>query len=215
MRVRPAIIRADSMRQTASMVRWVAVEVTTPYHTTSALSAQVKRAGNSALYFARGIIWPVHRANFGLAFPTGPVFFVQLHELNRSMYCFFLGVQFKLCVAADDFLGLREWPIDYRDFPVGQDHPGACLGGLQTPAAEHGAGLVRILAHFVDSLHQFSGRKAQIFLVLDDHHEFHNCISFFLYGEPGTRACENRLLIQFPCSTNASNEIAGNRHRRE
>jgi len=34
MRVSPAMMRADSMRQTASMARWVSVEVTDTHHTT-------------------------------------------------------------------------------------------------------------------------------------------------------------------------------------
>src|SRR5258706_11263706 len=33
MRVRPAMMRADSMRQTASMARWVSVEITDTHHT--------------------------------------------------------------------------------------------------------------------------------------------------------------------------------------
>jgi hypothetical protein len=44
MRVRPAMMRADSIRQTASMALWVAVEVTATHHTIFKTFAQADRA---------------------------------------------------------------------------------------------------------------------------------------------------------------------------
>src|SRR5256885_3807021 len=49
-----------------------------------------------------------HLADFGFAFPAGPVLFVKLHEADRGVDGLFLGLQLKLRVAADHLFGFGE-----------------------------------------------------------------------------------------------------------
>src|SRR5882757_4184620 len=107
MRVSPAMMRADSMRQTASMARWVSVEVTDTHHTIfktfvqggwgrtdygpilpswgaavlHPYGAAPLKGGLYRLWFAVGEVFGAeHLADFGFAFPSGPMFLVKLHE---------------------------------------------------------------------------------------------------------------------------------------
>ena len=108
---------ADSMRQTASMALWVAVEVTATHHTIFKSFVQANRGSRRnarrfscslkeesllrrdpatahfqvPLRFAMSEVFGTeHLANFGLAFPAGPVFFVKFHELHRTFDGFLL-----------------------------------------------------------------------------------------------------------------------------
>src|SRR6266403_1692343 len=92
----------------------------------------------------REVLRPEDLANLGLALPSRPVFFVKFHEAYRSFDRLLLRLQFKLRIAADNFLGVRE----------------------------------------------LLGRWARFLSVLDQHHESHRHISFFISG------CELGILRQ-------------------
>src|SRR6267154_1613103 len=149
MRVRPAMMRADSMRQTASMARWVSVEITATHHTifktfAQDWAAQTKqtqdrscrvgvqrcctptgettlKGGLYRLWFALGEVFGAeHLANFGFAFPSGPVLLMKLHEGDGALDGLLLGIQLELRVAADNFLCFGERAIDNADFAIGK-----------------------------------------------------------------------------------------------
>src|SRR6267378_2762723 len=149
MRVSPAMMRADSMRQTASMARWVSVEVTATHHTifktiAQDWAAQTKqtqdrscrvgvqrcctptgettlKGGLYRLGFALGEVFGAeHLADFGFAFPAGPMFLVKLHEGDGALDGLLLGIQLELRVAADNLLGFREGPVDHGYLPAGK-----------------------------------------------------------------------------------------------
>src|SRR5215470_5294507 len=118
MRVRAAMILADSIRQTASMARWVGVDMTAAHHTTFPLGAQATIGNrNSApagslprkkalLRLGCEVFGPEHLTDLRFALPTGPVFLVELHEAHRALDCLLLRLQFKLRVPADDLFSL-------------------------------------------------------------------------------------------------------------
>jgi hypothetical protein len=98
MRVRPAISLGDSIRQTASMVRWmsrlISADVTAIDHTTFGLFAQAGRGarGYSASVSPATVLFSFlagkfsrlkHLTNFGLAFPPRPMFLMKLHKAHR------------------------------------------------------------------------------------------------------------------------------------
>src|SRR6267154_4376489 len=147
MRVRPAMMRADSMRQTASMARWVSVEVTDTHHTIfktfvqggwgrtdygpilpswgaavlHPYGAAPLKGGLYRLWFAVGEVFGAqHLADFGFAFPAGPMLLVKLHEGDGALDGLLLGIQLELRVAADNFLGFGERAVDNGNFAVGK-----------------------------------------------------------------------------------------------
>src|SRR5229473_639844 len=192
MRVRPAMILADSIRQTASMARCVRVDVTATHHTIFKSFAQADRARAANALARRGgwwedvILWfatskvigTEHFANLGFAFPAGPVFFVKFHELHRAFDGFLFGFQLELCVAANNLLGLCERTVGDRDFSIGKPDAGSQRGGAESTAAEHAAGLVGLFAELVNGIHQLLGWTARALSRLNYHHEFHRHISF-------------------------------------
>src|ERR1700687_1335568 len=74
------------------------------------------------------VLWLEYLANLGLAFPSWPVFPVQFHEAHRPVDCLLLRFQLKLRIAADNFLGLCEWPIGHGQLPFGNADAGALCG---------------------------------------------------------------------------------------
>src|SRR5438034_5839479 len=76
-RASPAMSLGDSIRQTASMARWVSVAVTATDHTIFDLLAQPRYVCR-----LREVFRAEHLADFGLAFPAGPVLFVKFHEAH-------------------------------------------------------------------------------------------------------------------------------------
>src|SRR6266852_8987947 len=192
MRVRPAMMRADSMRQTASMARWVSVDVMATHHTIFKSFAQADRARAAnarlrlrslceevVLWFASGEVFgSEHLANLGFAFPAGPVFFVKFHELHRAFDGFLFGFQLELCVAADNLFGLGERPVNHRDFSIGKTDAGPQRRGAESTAADHAADFVGLFAELVNGFHQVLGRMAEALGGFNNHHEFHGHISF-------------------------------------
>src|SRR6266852_5222101 len=106
-RVRPAMILADSIRQTASMALCGWVAVTATHHTIFNPLVHAR----ALLCFGREIFRPEDLANFGLALPAGPVFLVKFHEARRRFERLVFRLQLKNGKSADDFLGLGERPV--------------------------------------------------------------------------------------------------------
>src|ERR1700730_11348526 len=194
-RVSPAMIRPDSIRQTASIARCVGVVVTATHHTilrsfaqaiAGAVESNFVRRWKKSLRLASGreVFRPEHLANLSLALPTRPVFLVQLHKTHRALDRLLFRFQFKLRVAADNLLGLRERPVDHRYLPAGKPHAGSQRGRAKSAAPDHSVpGLFRELVYLV---HQRLRRTSRFLARLDDHHEFHLHLLYF-YG------CEPRL----------------------
>ena len=96
MRVSPAMMRADSILQTASMARWVSVDVTATHHTifNRLVQAGLSLLGHSPsrelLSFGSEVFRPQDLANFGFALPPRPVFLVKFHEAQSSLERLFL-----------------------------------------------------------------------------------------------------------------------------
>src|SRR6516225_7893017 len=64
-----------------------------------------------------GVVFrPEDLANLGLAFPAWPLLFVKFHEIHRRFDCLLPRFELKNCKSADNFLGLRERPIDRGQF---------------------------------------------------------------------------------------------------
>src|SRR5712671_6722222 len=102
-RANPAMSLGDSILQTASMARWVSVAVTATDHTIFDPPVQPQD-----LRCLRVVFRAEHLADFGFAFPAGPVLFVKFHEADRGFDGFLLCLELKLGIAADDFLGFGE-----------------------------------------------------------------------------------------------------------
>src|SRR6202521_4294252 len=82
------------------------------------------------LLFTRTVVLrPEYLANLGFAFPSWPVFLVELHEVHRSVDGLLLRLQFELRVATDNLLGLGERTVDYLDLPAGKADSGALRSG--------------------------------------------------------------------------------------
>src|SRR5580704_5850493 len=81
--------------------------------------------GPALQLLAREVVGPVHLANFSLAFPTRPVLFVKFHEGDCRLNGFFLRFQFELCIASDNFFGLREGSVDHGNLSTGKPDAGA------------------------------------------------------------------------------------------
>src|SRR5258706_3170884 len=166
-RVRPAMILADSILQTASMAECVGVDVTATHHTTFKSFAQAERFvprihhlfldvslrfGAAKVFVTKGFR-PDHLANLGLALPAGPVFLVQLHEAQRSLDRLLLRLQLKLRVATDNLLGLGERSVGDSDLPTGKPDTGSHRGWAESTGAEHRAGFDRLFAELVNGVH--------------------------------------------------------------
>src|SRR5947209_19100246 len=100
MRVSPPMMRPDSILQIASIVGCRSVAVTTTDHTTFFVFSASPRA---LCLTGRGTLSRiVHLSDFGLAFPTGPVFLMKFHEAHRAFDSLLLGFQFELRVSPND-----------------------------------------------------------------------------------------------------------------
>src|SRR6266851_2584208 len=139
-------------------------------------------------YALSKIFRPEHLANLGLALPSRPVFLVKLHEAYRRVDGLFLGLQLKLRIPSDDFLGLGERPVGHGHPPSGKPDARAQRGWPEPPAADHCAGFDILFGEDGDGVHQFLGRWALPLGVLDDHHESHGNDSFIFHFEIELRA---------------------------
>src|SRR5260370_31389450 len=119
-----------------------------------------------------------HLPNFRLAFPAGQVFLVQFHKTHRARDRLFLRFQFKLRVATDNLLGLRERPVDYRYLPIGKPDTGSQRAWAKSAAANHS--VTGLFAELVYLVHQRLRRMPRLLARFNDHHEFHLHISFHL-----------------------------------
>src|SRR2546427_63671 len=143
-RVRPAMILADSILQTASNARCVSVAVTATDHTTFNPSAQAEARrdyffadGRALLCFGREIFRPEHLADFGRGLPARPVFLVQFHEAQRPFDRLCFRLQLKNRIPADDFLGLGERPVDRGYLPPRKPDARAHRSWSQPAAIDH------------------------------------------------------------------------------
>src|SRR5207245_3376890 len=184
-RVRPALILADSILQTASIARCVSVAVTATDHTTFNPPAQAEARrdyffadGRALLCFGREVFRPEHLANFGLALPARPVFLVKFHEAQRPFDRLFFRLQLKNRIPTYDFLGLGERPVDRGYLPPRKPDACAHRSWGQPAAIDQRAGFDRLFAKLRHRVHEFLGRRARVFSVLDQHHESHRQISF-------------------------------------
>src|SRR5438132_1217878 len=163
MRVRPAMILADSILQTASIARCVSVAVTATHHTIFNPLVQVRARANyrfavirmpeNLLCFGSELFRPEDLANFRLALPPRPVFFVQFHKAQRPFDGLFFRLQLKDRIPADNFLGLGEGSVDLGYLSLRKPDARAHRGGSQPAACDHRAGFNRLLTELVDCLH--------------------------------------------------------------
>src|SRR5216683_1517513 len=159
-RVRPAMILADSILQTASMARWVSVDVTATHHIIFNSPAQYRSGRDSFLAVIGALLCPgravlrtVHLANLGLAFPSRPVLLVKFHEALRPFDRFLFRLQLKLRIPADNLFGLGEGPVDHGDLPPGKPDAGALSSREESPVADHRAGFDRLFAELPNGVH--------------------------------------------------------------
>src|SRR5260370_17407364 len=103
-----------------------------------------------------------YRGNPGSPFPPRPVFPVKFHEADRPFDRLLLRFQFKLRIAADDFLGLGEWPIGHGELPLGNPDPSALSGWRKASVAEHRAVLDRLFADGVNRVHKLFLRTTPV-----------------------------------------------------
>src|SRR6266404_7050282 len=99
------------------------------------------------------VLRPEYLANLGLALPCRPVFAVKFHEAHRSFDRLFLRFQFKLRIAADNFLGLSEGPIGHGQLSFGNPDAGALCGWRKAPVPEHRAVLDGLFAEYRYGVH--------------------------------------------------------------
>src|SRR5438093_2247827 len=186
-RARPAMSLADSILQTASIVRWVSVAVTATDHTIfDSISATRRSAPGlplgghllaqallSRAQLARGV---ARREVLGLEhladLHLGVLARSTLEPLDRLR----LGLHLPEPEAGDQLLGLGERPVDHGPLPAGEPDPRALRAGLQPPRREHHARLGQLL---VELLHVgkdlLVGEDAGLGVLVgfDDHHETH------------------------------------------
>src|ERR1700681_2450099 len=170
-------------------------------------SASSSRCSGPLLCLGSEVFRPEHLTNLGLALPARPVFLVKFHEADRRFDRLFLRFQLKLCVAADNLLGLDERPVGHSHLPPGKPDAGALRSWPEPPAPEHRAGFGLLFGDLRNSIHQFLGRRALLLGVLD-YHESHREISVRFRGWSGPLDGFDRLN---PGSTYWSNEGQQNR----
>src|SRR6266550_7198368 len=96
-----------------------------------------------------------------------------------------LRLQLKLRIAADNFLGLGERPVGHFDLPTRKPDAGALRSGSKSSTPANGSGFDRLFAEYRHGVHELLGRWARFLSVLDQHHESHRHISFFILGNAG------------------------------
>src|ERR1700680_2943001 len=118
MRVSPAITRADSIFQTASIVRCVSVAPTLPITSRSCLQRNLSAltALGAVVLTAMGL---VNLSQLTLAFSG------YLKELAGQFDRLFLGVRLQNCETAHNLFGLCEGTIGHADLATGSPHPRA------------------------------------------------------------------------------------------
>src|SRR5580658_281630 len=199
-RARPAMSLADSIRQTASMARWVSVAVMAKDDTIGTGTAQAKgdqvsrgcggwRAaarsvlGGDVLAHAR-FLRPQLRCRvvaeiLGLEHTPDLDFLVAPGKRRAPDPLHRLGERLHLPQpeAGDEFLGFGERPVAHDALAAAAEfYAHAALAGVQPLGRQQYAGLHQLLveaAHFGEDL--FAGQHATfgIFIGLNDHHDSH------------------------------------------
>src|SRR5450432_407370 len=181
MRVSPAMILADSIRQIDSTTRWVSPVAMRNHDNTFHSRAQPRRRylqisrrhPSTALGIGRNIFHSEHLANFAFTFPAGPVLAVQINEVLRDFQSFLFGLQVHDCEAADDFLGFGERTVDNGNFPAGEPNTVALRRGGESSAHDHGAVFYGVHSELLHGIHQGLGWHPGIFRRFYHHHESH------------------------------------------
>src|SRR5438270_3787649 len=180
-RVRPAISLADSIRQTASIVRWVSVAVTATDYTifTRANARTNKQPSSGAPGLAPGVLVHLladalfrlselggervaeilrleHLADFDLRLSARHGIGAALDPFDA----FFKRLHLEEPVAGDQLLGLSEWPVDDRPLGARESDPRALRAGLKALSREQHPGF--------DQLFVVSGHLGQERLVRKD-----------------------------------------------
>src|SRR5438067_3706169 len=183
---RLAISRADSIRQTASIVRWVS--------DVSGLGGCPRLQAIVLLpQFGRvrlpEVVGLDHLSDLDLEWAQAPLEFrcllaatgprSPLEPFDRL----FLRLHLPQPVAGDQFLGLGKRPVDYRRLPAGEPDPRAFRARVQAVGREHHASLDQLLVVLPHLLQKrLRGHDARLgFLVgFDQDHESH--LKFLLSG---------------------------------
>src|SRR6266851_1916718 len=165
------------------------------------------------LFAGRKIFRAENLADFGFAFPTGPIFFMQPHELDRGFHRFFSRWKFQDPEASDNLLGFGERPIDRFDFSAGKPHARPSCSRFQCSTATKCAGFSGFFVELIHRVEEFLGWLHRVFGVLDQHHESHFHFSFLFSAESEMICCGfDRFKIR---STSTSNGHAENRQAKE
>src|SRR6267154_5637111 len=135
------------------------------------------RNAPALLGFGSEVFRPKDLANFGLALPAGPVSLVKFHEARRPFNRFFLRLQLKDRIPADDFLGLGERPVDRDDLPSRKADARARRRRRKPAAVAYRASFDRLFTQLRHRIYKFLGWSAFVLSRLDQHHESHRDIS--------------------------------------
>src|SRR5260370_9326160 len=95
------------------------------------------------------------RAKLADPFPTRHEILVELHELLRRRQRLFFARQLEDRVAADDFLGLHEWPVGDAELAARYAHLRACGHGHEPAMVNQAAGLDFPIGALVHRLEEF------------------------------------------------------------
>src|SRR5260370_42328218 len=171
-RERLVISRGCSIRQTATIVRWMSAAVMAADLTYSKLASgggeRVDRVDLTPSLPVRRR----KRANLARPFPARHVVLVELHELDCRGHGLFPVPQLEDRIAADDLLGLHERTVDNAGLAVRDAHLSAGPDRHQPAGVEHAAGLDLPVGELHPRRHEFS-RWWLIADGRDDIHEAH------------------------------------------
>src|SRR5438128_9702059 len=180
---RPAISRADSMRQTASIVRWVSDVLGLGGRLgpqALVLLPQLRRVRGPELFRLDHLTdLNLERTQASLQFRRlraagGPR--AALQPLDR----FFLRLHLPEPVAGDQLLGLRKGTVDHRRPPAGEPDARPFRAGVQAVGRKHHAGLDQLLVVLPHLLAQpLGGHDARLGFLVRLHH-YHDSDPKFL-----------------------------------
>src|SRR6266481_2488595 len=149
------------------------------------------------LFAGRKIFRAENLPDLGFAFPTGPIFFMQTHELDRGFHRFFSRWKFQDPEASDNLLGFGERPIDRFDFSARKPHARPSCSRFQCSTAMKCAGFSGFFVELIHRVKEFLGRLHRGFGVLDQHHKSHVPFSFlFLLPLPIRRMRTSEIDIR-------------------
>src|SRR5579859_1226137 len=186
MRTKPAMSRGDSILHTASMVRWVSVELTATHHTTFNPPLQPGlHAGSRWLGFTRSHFDETGCRLLDVSRKIGHL--LHLPNLNGAIVAraplspfdrFLPRFHLDHPISAHNLLGLGKWPICNFRFAAGKRDPHARGGRMQSVERQQHAGLLQLLVILHHRRHRFRARHSPRFSLLislgdHQHHESH------------------------------------------